>query len=211
VLRWAVRGRDLGPFRVSPRRRILVGYDRAGRLLERLPPRAAAHLAPHEAALRARSDYTGGPPWTLFRVHTALAPHRVVWSDLARRLSAVALVGRNAADLVPLNTCYVIAVPGEADALALAAWLNTTWLRAIAALVAPPAAGSYHRFSAATIGSLPLPAGVARDARLPGIAAQMAGGAPLQAELDAIAADHLELDDADRQALAAAARTGDRR
>ena len=211
VLRWALRGRDIAPFRATPRRRILLAYDRAGRPLERLPPHAAAHLAPHGAALRARADYAGGPPWTLFRVHAALAAHRVVWSDLARQLSAVALVGREAADLVPLNTCYVIATPGGPDALTLAAWLNSTWLRAIAALVAQPAAGNYHRFSAATIGSLPLPATVARDERLPGIAVRMATGTPLQAELDAIAADHLGLDDADRQALAAAARAGDRR
>jgi hypothetical protein len=211
LLRWAARGRDLAPFRVAPRRRILFPHDRAGRPLVRLPPLAAAHLAPHEAALRSRADYVGGPPWTLFRVQAAVAAHRVIWSDLARQLSAVALVGREAATLVPLNTCYVISMPSERDALALAAWLNTTWLRAIAALVTQPAAGGYRRFTAAAIGSLPLPAAIARDDRLPQVAEGMAAGAGLQAELDAIAADHLGLDDADRQALAAAAHAGDRR
>lgn len=211
LLRRAVRGRDVAPFRVAPRRRILFPHDGAGRPLVRLPPLAAAHLAPHEAALRSRADYVGGPPWTLFRVQAALAPHRVIWPDLARQLSAVALVGPDAATLVPLNTCYVIATPGERDALTLAAWLNTTWLRALAALVAQPASGGYRRFNAAAIGSLPLPAAIARDDRLTQVAERMAAGVPLQAELDAIAADHLGLDDADRQVLAAAARAGDRR
>jgi hypothetical protein len=147
----------------------------------------------------------------VFRVQAAIAPHRVVWPDLARQLSAAALVGQQAAELVPLNTCYVIATTRERDALTLAAWLNATWLRAVAALVALPAAGGYHRFGAAAIGSLPLPPAAARDDRLPRIAARMAAGELLQDELDAVTAELLGLDDGDRQALAAAARAGDRR
>jgi hypothetical protein len=211
MLRWAVRGRDLAPFRASPRRRLLLAHDATGRPLERLPPHAAAWLARHETVLCARADYAGGPPWTVFRVQAAVAPHRVVWPDLARRLSAVALVGRRAAELVPLNTCYVIATTGEGEALTLAAWLNATWLRAIAALVALPAAGGYHRFGAAAIGSLPLPPAASGDGRLPRIAARMAAGELLQEELDAVTAELLGLDDGDREALAAAARAGDRR
>lgn len=211
LLRWAVRGRDLAPFRASPRRRLCLAYDATGRPLERLPPQAAAWLARHEPVLRARADYVGGPPWTVFRVQAAIAPHRVVWPDLARQLSAAALVGQQAAELVPLNTCYVIATTRERDALTLAAWLNATWLRAVAALVALPAAGGYHRFGAAAIGSLPLPPAAARDDRLPRIAARMAAGELLQDELDAVTAELLGLDDGDRQALAAAARAGDRR
>ena len=209
LLRWAIRGRDLAPFRASPRRRLLLPHDAAGRPLQRLPSHAAAYLARHEATLRARADYAGGPPWAVFRAQAAVAAHRVVWPDLARQLSAVALTGAAAAELVPLNTCYVIATLRAHDALALAAWLNATWLRAIAALAALPAAGGYRRFGAAPIGSLPLPAAAERDDRLALIAERMAAGELLQDELDAIAAEHLELDDADRQALAAAARTGD--
>ena len=211
LLRWAIRGRDLAPFRASPRRRLLFAHDAAGRPLGRLPPHAAAWLARHEAVLRARADYAGGPPWTVFRARAAVAPHRVVWPDLARQLSAAPLVGRQAAELVPLNTCYVIATTGERDALTLAAWLNATWLRAIAALVALPAAGGYRRFGAAAIGSLPLPPAAGCDHRLPRISVRMAAGDLLQHELDAVTAELLGLDDDDRQALAAAARAGDRR
>ena len=211
LLRWAIRGRDLAPFRASPRRRLLLAHDAAGRPLERLPPLAAAYLARHETTLRARADYTGGPPWAVFRAQAAVAAHRVVWPDLARQLSAATLIEPRAAALVPLNTCYVIATAGGHEALTLAAWLNATCLRAIAALGAPPAAGHYRRFGAATIESLPLPPAAGRDDRLRQIAERMAAGEPLQDQLDAIAAEHLGLDDADSQALAAAARTGDRR
>lgn len=211
LLRWAVRGRDVSAFRVSARRRLLWTHDAQGRPLQRLPPLAAAHALRHDAVLRARADYIGGPPWLLFRTGAATAAYRVVWADLARDLAAVALAGPEARELVPLNTCYVIATRRADDARALAAWLNTTWVRTLAGLVAPPAASGYRRFSAATVGAVPLPPSVERDAELRRIADRMALGEALQPDLDALAARHLGLDHDARTTLADAEPASDRR
>lgn len=211
LLRWAVRGRDVAAFGTTGRRRLLWTHDESGRPLETLPPLARGYLARHEPALRARADYAGGPPWSVFRAGPASARHRVVWPDLARRLAAAALTGRGARTLIPLNTCYVVATRRPADASLLAAWLNTTWCRNLAALVAQPAAGGYRRFGAAPVGSLPLPSSVTADADFLRLAHRMAAGEPLQEELDALAARHLGLDGAARDALAAAGHADDRR
>jgi hypothetical protein len=80
-----------------------------------------------------------------------------VWSDLARRLAACALTGRDHAELIPLNTCYVAAVPTEEEAERLTAWLNSTWVRAIAQLHAVPASGGFHRFTAPWCDACPYP------------------------------------------------------
>ena len=211
LIRWAVRGRDLAPFRALPRRTLLWTHDDHGRPLERLPPGAARYLGSHAAVLRARSDHRGGPLWSLFRAGPAGAAHRVVWPDLSRRLAAAALEDRPDRRLVPLNTCYVIVTAGSGAAHALAAWLNSTWMRTLAGLVAQPAASGYRRFGAATVGSLPLPIPVHLDDTLTAIGVRMAAGESLQAELDAVTAKHLALNADACDALAAAEHARDRR
>jgi hypothetical protein len=81
----------------------------------------------------------------------------VVWRDLAGELQAAVASDPSA---VPLNSCYVAAVPSASIADSLAAWLNARPIRALARLTAEPAAGGCARFAARTIGSLPLPAAV---------------------------------------------------
>jgi hypothetical protein len=211
LVRWAVRGRDLTPFHAAPRRTVLWTHDAEGRPLERLPPVAAEYLREHAAALRTRSDFRGGPLWSLFRTGPATGAHRVAWPDLARRLAAAALEDRPDRRLVPLNTCYVIVTARVGTAHALAAWLNSTWTRALASLVAQPASSGYRRFGAATVGSLPLPASVDADASLTTIGVRMAAGESLQSELDDLTAGHLGLDADACNALAAAEHAGDRR
>jgi len=201
LLRWAVRGRDVRPFRPRPRVRLLWTHGQDGTPLRQLPSGAERHLAPHVAALRARADYASGPAWTLFRTQAAAASHRVVWADLARRLTACQLTGRRDAGLIPLNTCYVAAVRSACEAERLAAWLNSTWIRALAQIGAVPASGGCHRFSAGVVARLPLPAGVMDDAGLSAIARAGRRGESTQEALDDIAARHLGLSEADRGAL----------
>jgi hypothetical protein len=201
LIRWAVRGRDLRPFRAAARIRLLWTHADDGAPLDRLPPNAAAHLAPHDALLRARADFAAGPAWTLFRTRAATSPHRVVWADLARRLSACQLTGRRDAGLIPLNTCYVATTATAEEAERLAAWLNSTWLRALARIGAVPAASGFHRFTAGAVSRLPLPPGVPADADLSAIARAGRGGEMIQEALDELAARHLGLSAADRTAL----------
>ena len=201
LLRWAVRGRDVRPFTVRERARLLWTHGADGAPLPRLPPRAAAHLAPYAQALRARADYAGGLPWTLFRTHAATRAHRVVWPDLARRLTACALTGPRAARRVPLNTCYVAPTRTAETAERVAAWLNSTWIRAVALSGAVPAASGFHRFSATTVGRLPLPAEVTADPDLSAIARAGRRGAAVQEALDDIAARHLGLTRSERAEL----------
>jgi hypothetical protein len=211
LLRVSVRGRDVRPFAALAGPRLLWPCDDAGRPLAVLPPGARAHLWPLAARLRARADYEGGPPWTLFRTGPAAAEYRVVWADLARRLVALALTDAAGRSRIPLNTCYVIAMPDADSAHRLAAWLNCTWIRAMARLGATIASGGYARFSAARIGGLPLPDSVLTDGALAELARAGAGGKFVQAELDELTARHLALTPAARHALAAVAGVADDR
>jgi hypothetical protein len=211
VLRWAIRGRDVAPFLIRRRTRLLWTHGPDGSPLPRLPPRAAAHLGRHAAALRARTDYVGGPPWAVFRAQAATGPHRVVWADLARDLRAVSLA--DTPDTIPLNSCYVALARNDPEADRLTAWLNSSWLRAAARAGAVPAAGGCARYTAATVGALPLPVSALADPDLSTLAELAAEGRRVQADLDDITARHLRLSEADRRALLAAldGRAEDRR
>lgn len=201
LLRWAIRGRDLAGLTVAPRRRLLWTHGPDGAPLPRLSPRVQAYLEPHRRPLLSRADYDGGPHWTLFRTRAATAPHRAVWADVARRLSAAALTAPADDELIPLNSCYVAPAQSAEEAERLAAWLNASWLRMAAQAAAVPASGGYARFSAATVGSLPLPGAVLADVRLDPLARRGRAGADVQVELDDIAAEHLGLAPALRSAL----------
>ncbi len=150
----AVRGRDLGAEGVTIRHRLLWPADARGQPWDRLPAAVAAHLSAHRTRLEARSDNIDHLWWRLFRTDAATAVHRVVWSDLARTLRPTAALPP---DAVPLNSCYVIAERSAAGAEALARWLGTPWLRAMARMAAEPAASGHHRFGARAVGGLPLP------------------------------------------------------
>ena len=190
----AVRGRDVGPWRVTPRVHLLWTHAPDGRPLAHLPPALAAALAPHLDRLGRRSDYRAGPAWQLFRTALAYAPCRVVWPDLARRLAAV-VPDR---EIVPLNTVYGIATREPDDAYALAALFNSRWLTALARLHADPARGGFRRFNARVVRALPLPP--ASPSVWRALAEQGRRG---ESDDDAIA-DLYQLDAADRRALAAA-------
>ena len=199
--RWtrpALRGRDLAPWRATPRAHVLWTHSADGRPLERLPPELAYLLEPQLERLRRRSDYRAGAPWQVFRTGLAYAPHRVLWPDVARRLAAAV----PAPDLVPLNTVYGIATRTADDALALAALLNSRWLTALARLVADPARGGFRRFNARVVRALPVPA-----AESPAWRALAAAGARGVTD-DAAVADLYNLDASDRRALAPLAPLG---
>jgi hypothetical protein len=201
LVRLAIRGRDVRPFVCLPRVSLLYTHDVNGHPISILPPGAAAHLAAHADALRRRADYTHGPPWVLFRTRAATARFRVVWSDLATTLTAAALTAGDDRRLIPLNTCYVTAAETGAEAERLAAWLNSTWIRAAARLGAVPAASGFVRFDAGTIEALPLPGTVLSDPRLDALSLRARRGEDVQHELDDLAASHLGLGAGEQDAL----------
>lgn len=202
LLRWAVRGRDVRMCRVRCHKRILWTHGPDGRPLQKLPPRAAAWLARQLTLLERRADFRRGQIWQLFRTGPATALNRVIWADLARRLVAAPLIASEGQNYVPLNTCYLIVLPHARAALAMAAWLNSTWVRALARLTADRARGSHARYNARVVGGVPLPPGVLRDAGLARLARDAASDRLDQESLDQRVADHLELAPADRRALA---------
>ena len=203
VLRWAVRGRDVGAFRCLPTTRLLWTHDAEGRPRTGLPPRCAAYLARHHSDLRARRDYSGGPLWTVFRARPATARYRVVWSDLARQLVAAALTTRDHLQQIPLNSCYVVTTKSVVEAECLTACLNSTWLRAAARLGAVPAASGFARFNAQTIARLPLPISAFSDSALNRLAQEGRAGALVQEVLDEAVAGHLGLSSDAKNALRA--------
>ncbi|MGH7702315.1 MAG: hypothetical protein ACREMO_04440, partial [Gemmatimonadales bacterium] len=205
LLRWVIRGRDVRPFRADRRVRIIWTHDAEGRVFPRLPPLATSWFERHRALLLARTDHAGGPPWTLFRVAPAAARHRVVWADLGRRLNALALDDLTDRDRIPLNTCYVVAAPDAQTARCLSAWLNSTWIRAAARVVACPASGGFARFNGRTVASLPLPDAALGDPALAELAQSGSQGTLVQESVDDICAHHLCLSDTARRTLAAVA------
>jgi len=197
LVRRAVRGRGIAPFRVTATERLLFPHDAVGRPLLTLPPPAARHLAPWKGALLARVDAARGPWWALHRTIGACAKHRVVWADLARRLEAVSLPR----DLLPLNSCYLAIATRPEDGAALTAWLNAGPIRALARATADPARGGFSRFNARVVGGLPFPVVAAGEDRLRRLAEAAADGQEVQDELDRTVADLLGLDARERKLL----------
>ncbi len=208
VVRWAARGRDVCPFRVRRVKQLLWPCDSCGRPLDVLPPAAARRLSPHFGDLRRRADYPGGKPWRLFRTAPALSPHRVLWADVARRLEAASLSGTRGLQVIPLNSCYLTPVPDEETALRLAAWLNSTWCRALAAAIAEPASGGFARFNARVISALPLPASALASTGLLTLARLGMAGSLEQKDLDDCCAGLLEIDESEQRLLAELAGAG---
>jgi hypothetical protein len=202
VLAWAVRGRDVSPFAVAAEVRLLWTHAASGLPLATLPSRAAAYLASHRGRLRSRKDYEGGPEWAVFRAIPAVSSHRVVWADLSPRLEAAPLTGPQSDRFIALNTCYLAPAPTAASALRLAAWLNCSWVRATASVVADPAAGGFRRFNARVVSGLPLPDRVMTDTSLLALAERARAGSLDQVALDEQCARLLGLDQEERDVLA---------
>jgi hypothetical protein len=154
----AVQGRDVAPFAVRPGAWLLAALASDGRPLPRAPRDVEEYLAPFAARLARRADARGQSGWALFRTEMLRSPYLVIWRDIAPRLEA-AVLRRDAPDApVPVNTCYGLAVPDLYTAHWLAAWLNSTPIRNVAAALAERASGGAFRFSAGVVGALPLPA-----------------------------------------------------
>src|SRR5688572_10329596 len=86
-------------------------------------------------------------------------------------------------------------------AACLTAWLNSSWMRAAARAEAVPAASGFARFSAGTVGRLPLPPSALVDPDLAALAEAGRRGEPIQSDLDDLTARHLDLRAAARKAL----------
>ena len=190
----AIRGRDITAWHCRPRRYVAWTHGPDGVALTRLPRELTLLFAGHEARLRRRADYRAGPPWQLFRTALGCAVHRVVWPDMGRRLTAAV----PSADVVPLNTIYGIATRDATDAAALAALFNSSWLTALARLVADPARGGFRRFNARVVAGLPVPATPSP------VWAELARRGQRCEPADDLIADAFQLDAADRHALAGA-------
>lgn len=152
----AVLGRDIAPFRVRPSAVLLAALDDFGNPLRRVERDVLEYLRPHGPALERRADARNCPHWTLFRTDLLRARWIVLWRDIASRLEAVAME-RASGGPVPLNTCYGVAVADQRTACWLTAWLNSSPIRALAAVLAERASGGAFRFSAATVAMLPIP------------------------------------------------------
>jgi hypothetical protein len=191
----AIRGRDVRAFDAPPSSRLLWPADARGNPWPTLPRAVAAHLAPHRTRLEQRSDLVAGRWWQVFRVATATSRWRVTWPDLARSLRAAPL---RAFEPVPLNSCYVIAVPRQHTMLACAAWLNATIIGALARAIAEPAANGFARYGARAVGSIPVPVAVDDDQQLAALG-ESTWSDDVQAAIDERVARLLHLDDRERE------------
>lgn len=157
MLRPTLRARDVHAFRAMPTRWMLWTHDQAGRPRTSLPRHAGDYMSGNHSRLIARADYKSAKPWCVFRVAPAIAPHRVIWRDLTLRPVAVYLDALGPNPALPLNTCYVAAVPDSETAHMLTAVLNSTWTAALVRAVADEARGGYRRMNARVAGTVPVP------------------------------------------------------
>jgi hypothetical protein len=201
VLRWAIRGRDLKPFRWHRKVRLLWTHTIGGVPAPQLPPRATAYLRAHQTALCSRKDFRNGAWWAVFRAVPAVAPYRVVWADLSRRLTAIALTTEADREFIPLNSCYVAPTAGALRAETMAAWLNSSWIRALGRLGAVPASGGFARHNARVVAGLPLALSALDDPALARLADSGRSGEEIQSQLDELVAGHLGLSNADQRIL----------
>ncbi|HXY19722.1 MAG TPA: N-6 DNA methylase, partial [Gemmatimonadales bacterium] len=153
----AVLGRDVSPFSVRASHCVLAALDGRGAPLEKPPDEVLAFLTPEASRLARRADARDMPPWALFRTDLLRGAWLVVWRDIAPRLEAAPLCRRAADSPIPLNTCYGVTVADAFTACWLAAYLNSAPARHLAAALAERASGGAYRFSARTVGALPLP------------------------------------------------------
>jgi hypothetical protein len=166
LLRPVLRGRDVRRFYSIPRRVIVWCHDDAGKPIVQLPSNAALYFEQRSKELRARSDYRGGPVWTVFRTRCLSEKHRIVWPDIVRRPRAIALDETKTPSAIPLNTCYVAAMPDRETALATAAIMNSTWAAAFFTKSADEARGGYRRINARVAQQIPVPGNGPRRAAL---------------------------------------------
>ena len=157
LVRPALRGRDIRPFHVRLAKSILWTHDARGAPRTELPPLAAAYFRAHLPRLRGRTDFRGGPPWTLFRVKPTSTGSCVVWSDISRRPSALVLDEGGGRCAVPLNTCYTLSTSECATALVITAVFNSTWGAALARVAADEARGGYRRINVRLVEAFPVP------------------------------------------------------
>ena len=196
--RRALRGRDIRAFQLQAPTRFLWPADARGAPWPNLPPQLVDYLAAHRAILSRRADLHDACWWRLFRTSAATAAHRVAWGDLARRLEATVVYDT---EVIPINSCYVAAVPSASAAESLTAWLNCSWIRALARLRAEPAAGGAARFGARAVGAVPLPRAVLGHPVLAALT-HAAADHDVHVALDDCAADLLGLSYDDRALLA---------
>ena len=93
---------------------------------------------------------------------------------------------------------------------AAAAWLNSTWIGAVARLGAAPASGGFARFNAQVVARLPLPDSVLINPELTRLSRQARRGILIQEQLDELAARHLDLSSSTQCALRAVVDGGTR-
>ncbi len=157
ALRPVLRGRDVRAFNAESHLVVLWSHDATGLPNLRLPSETNAYVNSIAERLCTRSDYQRGPIWTLFRVKGALASHRVVWPDIARRPRAVALDQTAGSRAIPLNTCYISPAPDRDTALVVTAILNSTWSMMLCQATADEARGGYRRINAHVAAQIPVP------------------------------------------------------
>ncbi len=163
LLRPALRGEDIAPWRFTVSQAIIWTHDNTGRPLPSLPTAAASHIRKHERTLKARVDLRPGQPvWTIFRARPDKWTRRVVWRDIAPAPSAVVVPSaipflNSESAVISLNTVYQIAAASDEDAHFLAAVLNSTVARAYLKAIAERASGGYFRFLGWTVALLPFP------------------------------------------------------
>ena len=126
------------------------------------PPRTSRRHAgapPGARGLRGRAGLDAVPDARGHRARTGSSGRISRGASPPARSPAGGTRGR-----VPLNTLLRGRAGTAEQAERLAAWLNATWVRALALIGAMPAAGGFHRFAATTVVSgLPLPPGVLAD------------------------------------------------
>jgi hypothetical protein len=139
--------------------------------------------------------------WTLFRLATVGAKHRVIWPDIAKRPAAVLLDHTVTRSAIPLNSCYVSVAPDRDTGLAICAVMNSTLCRALVFATADEARGGYRRVNARIASQIPVPSLDAAKRLIRMSANHHKDNAVDQSNLDAAVAETLGLSESTRDTL----------
>ncbi len=157
-----VRGAGVDAWRYDAPDHVVWLRDPQGRRVD-APRRMERYLAANETRLRVRSGGGRLPLGAVLRVSPDTLRPKVAWHDLSDTVRAVALPAKlrtswgGTRPLVPLNTVYFVPADHEADALVLAALLNSLPVRTFARAIAERAKDARFRFFAWTMAMVPRP------------------------------------------------------